>query len=291
MPDVRRWTDASGDAPRELAELLSAGRARLGAGSEVAELAQRLSAALGPLSGLPEGDALDTPSVSPVRESAALGSDLLPAAGGAVARGALQGRGIVRLASWALGGVGAGAALWLVVGSLSSSPSTPPPSPTGLELDPSAHGVAPSVPPPPPSIPAPVTHEVADAAPAADPPPTVAAERPSAAQRRARAPRAVTAPKPSEAALLQRAQAALQRDPAEALALTRRHQASFPRGVLAQEREVIAIEALQRLGRHDAAQTRASAFERRYRGSVHQPRLSGGSDTPAPSRGGLNTPE
>ena len=290
MPDVRRWTDASGDAPRELAELLSAGRARLGAGSEVAELARRLSAVLGPASGLPGGDAPAAPSVSPEPAPAPLGSDLLPAAGGAVARGALQGRGIVRLASWAIGGVGAGAALWLVVGSLSSAPSAPPPSPTGPELDPSAHDVT-SVPPPPPSIPAPVTHDVADAAPAADALPTPAAERPSAARRRARAPRAAIAPKPNEAALLQKAQSALQRDPAEALALTRRHQASFPQGVLTQEREVIAIEALERLGRHDAAKKRASAFERRYRGSVHQPRLSGGSDTPAPSRGGLDTPE
>jgi hypothetical protein len=76
-----------------------------------------------------------------------------------------------------------------------------------------------------------------------------------------------------EAALLQRAQAALARDPARALGLTQEHQRRFPHGSLAQEREVIAIEALERLGDERAARQRANAFERRYKGSVHHGRV------------------
>jgi hypothetical protein len=39
------------------------------------------------------------------------------------------------------------------------------------------------------------------------------------------------------------------------------HRQLYPRGTLAQEREVLAIEALSALGRGDAASARAAAFE------------------------------
>jgi hypothetical protein len=64
----------------------------------------------------------------------------------------------------------------------------------------------------------------------------------------------------SEIALLRDARATLAVDPAEALAITERHRASFPRGALGQEREMIAITALVKLGRTDAAQKRAEQF-------------------------------
>jgi hypothetical protein len=268
-----------------LAELLRNGRAGVGAPSEVAELAQRLSAVLGPAAGLPEGEAPSMPSESPAQNPVGTPGGHAAMAGGAVLRGARSGRAIARLATWAIGGVGAGAALWLVVGGLSSSPSTPPPSPSGHETKPAAHGAAPSDAPAAATPTAPVELPVEPAA-----APAVSSELP-AKRKRASVPRAATAPRPDEAALLRKAQAALQQSPARALELTRRHQASFPQGVLAQEREVIAIEALRRLGRHDAAQARAAAFERRYSGSVHRPRLSGGADTSAPIGGALNTPD
>jgi hypothetical protein len=269
-----------------LAELLRNGRARVGAPSEVAELAQRLSAVLGPAAGLPEGESPSMPSESPARNPVGTGGGHAALAGGAVLRGARSGRAIARLATWAIGGVGAGAALWLVVGGLSSAPSTPPPSPSGHETKPAAHGAAATDVPAPAAPTAPVEPPAAPTA-----APAVSGELPPAKRGRASVPRAATAPRPSEAALLQKAQAALQQSPARALELTRRHQARFPQGVLAQEREVIAIEALRRLGRHDAAQARAAAFERRYSGSVHRPRLSGGADTSAPIGGALNTPD
>jgi hypothetical protein len=91
----------------------------------------------------------------------------------------------------------------------------------------------------------------------------------------------------TEVELLERAQAALSERPRDALALTREHRRRFPRGVLVQEREVIAIDALKRLGEERAASDKAAAFEERYRGSVHQNRLDGaaGRATPQGGRG------
>jgi hypothetical protein len=74
----------------------------------------------------------------------------------------------------------------------------------------------------------------------------------------------------SEADLLQSAQAALRSNPRRALALTREHRRRFPNGALAQEREVIAIEALSKLGRTDDARGRAGRFKQQYPNSAHQ---------------------
>lgn len=81
---------------------------------------------------------------------------------------------------------------------------------------------------------------------------------------------------PSEAALLEQARTALASDPARALALTRQHQARFPSGVLKQEREVIAIEALRRSGQSKAASERAGSFEQAYPDSAHRRAVEGG---------------
>ncbi len=85
---------------------------------------------------------------------------------------------------------------------------------------------------------------------------------------------ASTRPAETEAQLLERARTALSADPARALALTEQHRAHFPAGVLAQEREVIAIEALKRLGRTDDAAQRAAAFARRYPNSAYRKKLN-----------------
>ena len=75
---------------------------------------------------------------------------------------------------------------------------------------------------------------------------------------------------PSEAALLERARRALATDPEGALTLTNQDAALYPHGVLVQEREVIAIEALRRLNRSAEADRRAAAFGRAFPGSAHQ---------------------
>jgi len=75
---------------------------------------------------------------------------------------------------------------------------------------------------------------------------------------------------PSESALLAQAEAALSTNPSRALALTREHKRRFPNGALAQEREVIAIEALNRIGDSESARKRAKDFETSYPGSAHR---------------------
>jgi hypothetical protein len=73
--------------------------------------------------------------------------------------------------------------------------------------------------------------------------------------------------------LLERAQRVLRSDPAAALALAESHRARFERGSLAQEREMLAIEALLRLERRAQAERRARVFAQRYPQSSHGPRL------------------
>src|SRR5262249_31604551 len=64
----------------------------------------------------------------------------------------------------------------------------------------------------------------------------------------------------SELALLQRSRAALRRDPAAALALAEQHARAYPHGMFAQEREVLAIEALLRTHARPGALQRAQTF-------------------------------
>jgi hypothetical protein len=77
----------------------------------------------------------------------------------------------------------------------------------------------------------------------------------------------------AEVKLLERAQDALRSRPDEALALCNDHAQRFPSGMLVQEREVIAIEALVKTGRKEEARTRADRFKARFPGSSHTRRL------------------
>lgn len=128
----------------------------------------------------------------------------------------------------------------------------------------------PEIPPPPPSEPA--TN--------VSPPATPSSPEPEAAAppsvKRAEKP-AVRAGGPSEAELLERARRLLGSNPSGALELAQQHRARFRGGVLAQEREVIAIEALRKLGRQAEADARAEAFERSFPNSAHRRKLESGS--------------
>ncbi|HMA95143.1 MAG TPA: hypothetical protein VKP30_20775 [Polyangiaceae bacterium] len=73
--------------------------------------------------------------------------------------------------------------------------------------------------------------------------------------------------------LLRAARDAVERDPARALSLVAQHARSFPKGMLGQEREAIAINALIRLGRMTEARERGSRFVRAYPGSPHAKRI------------------
>jgi hypothetical protein len=77
---------------------------------------------------------------------------------------------------------------------------------------------------------------------------------------------------PSELSLIQQAEAA--RDhAAQALQLLAEHERLYPRGALAQEREVLAIELLLKIGKPDQARARAERFERSHPSSAHLPRV------------------
>lgn len=76
-----------------------------------------------------------------------------------------------------------------------------------------------------------------------------------------------------EAMLVERARRALHSEPARALQLTREHATRFPRGQLGMERELVAIEALQKLGRGNEARARADALLRAAPGSLYEERI------------------
>lgn len=76
-----------------------------------------------------------------------------------------------------------------------------------------------------------------------------------------------------EVALLDRARGALGSAPAEALRLTEEHAARYPRGKLGVERELVAIDALRRLGRAAESRSRAEALLVRARGSLYEERI------------------
>ena len=85
--------------------------------------------------------------------------------------------------------------------------------------------------------------------------------------------RAAEIPGESEMDLLRRAQDALSSDPKRALALCEVHKDHFANGTFTQEREVIAIDALLRLGRRKEAETRAERFDKAYPTSAHRRRI------------------
>ena len=70
--------------------------------------------------------------------------------------------------------------------------------------------------------------------------------------------------KPPEVLLLSRAQNLLANDPRGALSVLTQHHEFYEHGALAQEREVLAIQALLALQDHDAAVARANAFRTAY---------------------------
>jgi hypothetical protein len=79
---------------------------------------------------------------------------------------------------------------------------------------------------------------------------------------------------PSEAELLEQARTALKSDPARALQKANETAQHYPHGVLVQEREVLAIQALRKLGRNAEADRRAAAFGKAFPGSAFQRKLN-----------------
>ena len=232
--DPSRLLD-SASAPAGLRDALRSAQADVGTDQQIARLGQKLA----PL----------------------LGAALLPASSASTVAGASA---TVKLgAAAALTLMIAGGGAWLL------SASHPPPH----DATPPAHSkpVAGS-----PAAPAPaggaldapsavVPSEPSNVAEAPVAPPALGKSLPS---------KPTPAAQPTEAELLEQARSALKSDPARALAKANEDARLYPRGVLVQEREVIAIQALRRLGRSAEADRRAEAFGKAFPGSAFQRKLN-----------------
>jgi hypothetical protein len=256
--DPPRLFAGGSDAPEELRSLLVAARED----GPSREQLSRLESRLGPLFGA----ALVGAAVG-----GAVGAS--GAAAGGTGAGAL-GSGVAAASGALAAKIAGGALLAVAVGiggyALMRGGSDAPEAASG--------SLAQAQPQPAEALPA--SPEVADApappsaAAPSEPEPTGVAAPPKPApgptpKQTADAPAATGSPR-SEVEMLYDARDALKANPAKAFALAERHRSAYPTGGLAQEREVIAIEALSRLGRRDEAKRRAEGFALRYPGSVHR---------------------
>jgi hypothetical protein len=231
--DPVRLVDAESEAPEVLRLALRGGGSAAPSSAQLDALASKLGPLLGAAAG---GAAAGAAASSTAGGSAASG-------GAGLSIGAKVVAGVVLVGALAGGGA------WLAERDGSPAPAAKPAATAaGRAVTPGA--------PAEPALPAP---------PAAEPP---ALDAPSRAAPGSAKPPAAAAIKESE--LLEAAQRALGTNPERALALTQTHRQRFPNGALAQEREVIAIEALSRLGRKNDAKRQSEAFEKTYPGSAHQ---------------------
>ena len=81
-------------------------------------------------------------------------------------------------------------------------------------------------------------------------------------------------------ALLRSAHDQLRQAPADALLRCAEHATTYPNGALAEEREVIAVDALLRLARRGEADARARRFRATHPGSAYVQRLDALLGTP-----------
>lgn len=251
--DPVRLVDGGSEASGELRALLTAARQDLPSEQELSGLAARL----GPVLGL------------------AAGAGVLAGAGSSTGAGAAA--GTASAAGTTTGTVGAAgvtaaksATLLKLIGTVTAVAGVGAATVWGVTRG----DDAPEVRPRPAVVAKPAP---APEAPRVDPAPPVVAQAPPESVEEEPAPSVAPRPRPqpalSEAELLQAAQSALRTNPRRALALVREHQRRFPRGALAQEREVIAIEALKRSGRAAEAGERAEDFKRANPNSAHRPRI------------------
>jgi len=239
--DPPRWSDGA-DAPLALGSLLSAAKRDVATDAELSELAARLEPTL---------------NAPPPPASAATPMILKAAAGGLLA---LLGLGaVIALRHPRPASPASESARPTAVATSTATVSAAASQPTLAEL-----------PSPTSSAPSAEVERPASGARASAPQKPAVGSTASAM----RAPNAAQA----EASLLEQARAALGSSPAQALRLAQQHAQQFPRGLLAQEREVIAISALRRLGRTAEAEARAARFDARYPHSAHQQAV----DRPSP---------
>ena len=233
--DPARLSELEGEGSPELRRLFQNARHDVPSSSKLEGLWARIEPLAGPTSGTSP-----VPAPSPVPASVGSG------AGAAKLAGVLAAVGAAGLLAYFL-----------------TRPEAEAPKPQAPVVVTAVTGVSPN--------PVPATAEPAPAAQAPTPAPSVPDAKAHAEPRGAQAPSTSKVSDASaEAALLERAREAIANDPKRALALTREHARRFPKGILTQEREVIAIDALKRLGKGSEAESRADQFKKSYPGSAHQ---------------------
>lgn len=221
------------------------------------------SAASPRLRRLIEGSRADVGTTAEIQKlEAALAPALWPGSAGSAAAKAASAKGAattaIKVAAGALVVAGAGA-LWL-----STSREPRPAAPVSVSE------ARPAV-PAPALLPA---RAEPPSAPQAEAPATADVPRaPELSPSGSTSPRRSPVSTLSEADLLGQAQSALAGDPARALALAEQHRSHFAHGVLVQEREVIAVEALARLGRAAEAKARGERFLRVFPSSAHRSKI------------------
>jgi hypothetical protein len=269
MTEPRRWRSGEGGAPDEVRDLLAAGARPRGMSPSERAQAARQAARI---------------AAVPVGVVAWWGAAKALAAGLAVA-GVVA--GAVAVAERAKGAPVATPTAATVRGrapvqrTLAAAPAVAPTTP--IEHAPAARVATQQVEALPrasirPPRPAPATTPPPVAAPS--PAPAVAApSEPSSVA--PSTPTASPAPMPrrdeslaAEAALLMRAHRGLEGDPARSLALVEAH-ADFTHPTLAEERELIAVLALERLGRRDEARARGDALIARWPSGAAAQRVRG----------------
>jgi len=152
-----------------------------------------------------------------------------------------------------------------------ASPAVPAPPRAGTASSPVPRAEAPSPPASPPLAAAPSPARAISAS-SSTPLPVEPVAAPASPGETAGTAAPALAPE-TEVHLLERAQDALGASAAEALALTRQHAGRFPGGALAQERELVAIQALLRLGQAGEARARGARFLAAFPGSAHRRRI------------------
>jgi hypothetical protein len=192
-----------------------------------------------------------------------------------LSKGVLAGKGLLLLSGLGIGLI----ALWFKVRSPTSTASMSAVSTTQFSAKPASAAEAP--PPATVSVPkgaepvASATEPVASAtAGAVSGSTALRAAAKSSASGVAAPPAPTVAPRSTdEFQLLRAARESVASAPARSLALTAEHARLFPNGMLAQEREAIAIDSLLRLGRHAEAEARARRFLARFPTSPYASRI------------------
>jgi hypothetical protein len=242
--DPKRWSAEGSGAPRELQDLLRQARNDLPSTTELAAMGLFTPHVPGPISGTSQGASTGTSTSGTI----------------SAAKVAL----IAKIGAVGLGLAGAG--VWWVASSeaidQSGSTESQPRATTPMAAAPTQQRAE----QPDPARAEPSPEEITAPALASTPIAT-------SARNDARGPAEASKALPSEASLLERAQTLLRSDPARALALAERHATLYPSGHLVQEREVIRIEALRKLGRTDQAAKAGRDFARDFPDSAHKKKI------------------